>query len=374
MADLPVASDQGAQPVVINDPVTAANVATVTAANALKVDGSAVVQPTSAPGTVSAGNSTTTPLGSNGVFTGTFENVKDYAYIALIIFSDQASASGGLSMQWSPDGINVDRTETSNLNASAGRAFAIQVRAQYFRIVYTNGSIAQGVFRLNTTYHVTGTGLITKPVTTAVSTDNFALLTLSQVAGESGTNVLPITTTASSGKQALDVSIIPVASTIPSSTNIAALVIANAVYTVGTAINMATMGADNPILLIKNPITNTKILYIYSIILGLDVANNAADFELYANPTVTTNGTSQTPQNNNVGNSTASVMQIFTLPTVSSNGTQINEFFYGQNQNSINFLANLSIAIQPGNSILLVGNPINSNNRPATVSLTWVEQ
>src|SRR5579863_9998328 len=47
MADLPIGSDQGAQPVIITDPVTTTHVATVTAAGALKVDGSAVTQPVS---------------------------------------------------------------------------------------------------------------------------------------------------------------------------------------------------------------------------------------------------------------------------------------------------------------------------------------
>jgi hypothetical protein len=47
MADLPITSDEGGQPVVINDPITTANVANVTTAGALKVDGSAVTQPTS---------------------------------------------------------------------------------------------------------------------------------------------------------------------------------------------------------------------------------------------------------------------------------------------------------------------------------------
>jgi hypothetical protein len=37
MADLPITSDEGAQPIVINDPVTTANIANVTSAGALRV-------------------------------------------------------------------------------------------------------------------------------------------------------------------------------------------------------------------------------------------------------------------------------------------------------------------------------------------------
>lgn len=183
-----------------------------------------------------------------------------------------------------------------------------------------------------------------------------------------------ITSTAQGIHTALDVNVVPVTSTIPAASNISALVAANLVYTVGTSINMTSSGTDNPILLLKNPITNTTKLWIYSVSLGLIVANNAANFLLWSDPTVTANGTIFTPHNNNIGGTGSSAMQAFTIPTVTANGNEQGNFFYGQNSNSINYVANLSVAVLPGHSLLLTGNPINSNNRAASITVTWVEQ
>src|SRR6266446_5091105 len=76
-------------------------------------------------GTVSAGDSSTTLLGIGGIFTGAYENVKDYGAITISIFADQASAANGLEFDWSHDGVNTDSSSTTNISASAGRAFNI---------------------------------------------------------------------------------------------------------------------------------------------------------------------------------------------------------------------------------------------------------
>lgn len=133
-------------------------------------------QPASLPGTVSAGNSSATPLGSSATFTGTFEDVKDYAALTLSVFADQASATDGLKFDWSHDGTNVDRTEATTVSASSGRAFNILVRARYFRVRYVNDATAQTAFRLGVVYHVTGSGLITKPLDGPVTSENLAQL------------------------------------------------------------------------------------------------------------------------------------------------------------------------------------------------------
>jgi len=127
---------------------------------------------------VSSMNRSITPLGSGGVFTGSFEDVSAFSFLTLTILSDQSSATDGLEFQWSTDGTNVDRVEKTNLtgNSSQGRAFSITIRAQYFRIKYTNGSTNQTLFRLSTIYHFAGSGLITKPLKQSVTDENFAQL------------------------------------------------------------------------------------------------------------------------------------------------------------------------------------------------------
>src|SRR3972149_4995618 len=71
----------------------------------------------SAPGVTSPSNSSTTPLGIGGIFTGSFDDVSSYAFLSFQIFSNVASAVNGLEFQWSPDGINADRIETTNVLA-----------------------------------------------------------------------------------------------------------------------------------------------------------------------------------------------------------------------------------------------------------------
>lgn len=104
-------------------------------------------------------NSTTTPLGIGGVFTGTSEDIGKYAEIRVTIFADQVSATDGLSFQQSPDGTNWDTVDAYTIPASTGKTFGVGAVGKFFRVVYTNGGVAQGAFRLSTKLNIT----ITKP-------------------------------------------------------------------------------------------------------------------------------------------------------------------------------------------------------------------
>ena len=113
-------------------------------------NGRAIVIPTSI---VSTANSSTASLGSNAAFTGTFEEVKDYAIVAVFVRADQASATDGLEIQWSTNGSTTDDTDTYTIGPNNGRFFTFGPEARYFRIKYTNGSVAQTSFKLQIIYH-----------------------------------------------------------------------------------------------------------------------------------------------------------------------------------------------------------------------------
>ena len=125
-------------------------------------------------GVVSTANASTALLGIAGVFTGTGEDVKDYAFISVEVFADQVSAAAGMSFQWSGDNTNWDVTNGTLVSASVGRAMTLTPRGRFFRIVYTNGGVAQGVFRLSTTFHATGTGIFPLPLNTVLTEENLA--------------------------------------------------------------------------------------------------------------------------------------------------------------------------------------------------------
>ena len=103
-----------------------------------------------AVGKISTLNSTSTLLGAGEVFTGSAEDTKDQAVILITSFSDVASATDGLDVQWSADGITW--IGSSSYTVAAGDYFPIseQTTNQYFRVIYTNGSSDQTVFSLQT--------------------------------------------------------------------------------------------------------------------------------------------------------------------------------------------------------------------------------
>lgn len=106
-------------------------------------------------GIVSTVNSSTATLTANSVFTGTSEQVKDYAMIQISVIASHISAVDGLSVQQSQDNSNWDFTDTYTVAATTGKVFSFQPSARYFRVIYTNGGTGQTYFRLQTIFHTT---------------------------------------------------------------------------------------------------------------------------------------------------------------------------------------------------------------------------
>ena len=101
-------------------------------------------------GYISTVNSTSIPLGIDGVFTGVSEDTEFFGVIGIQVFSDKASATNGLSVEFSTDGINWDVTDTNTVALNTGITYNFPCIAKYFRVVYTNGGTAQTEFRLQT--------------------------------------------------------------------------------------------------------------------------------------------------------------------------------------------------------------------------------
>ena len=68
------------------------------------------------------------------------------------VFTDQDSATAGLQIQFSSNNTNWDINNNYKIFANQGEYHAVQVKARYCRIVYTNGGVAQTTFRLQTIY------------------------------------------------------------------------------------------------------------------------------------------------------------------------------------------------------------------------------
>ena len=105
----------------------------------------------SQPGHVCVQNSTDTPLGIDELFTGEWQDTLNYGTVTVGVKADQASATNGLVVQWSADGTTVHDIDVFTISASAGKVFTFGPARRYVRIVYTNGSVAQTSFSLETT-------------------------------------------------------------------------------------------------------------------------------------------------------------------------------------------------------------------------------
>lgn len=102
---------------------------------------------------VDSGNSSTTPLGISGTFTGAWTEMTPYINVSVAISTDKASIADGLVVQWSQDGVTVDDTDVFTIQAGSSKQFTFGVAHRYLRIVYTNDGVAQTVFRLQTMLH-----------------------------------------------------------------------------------------------------------------------------------------------------------------------------------------------------------------------------
>lgn len=154
---VPVSANQGtaaavagAWPILLTD---GTRTATVKAASTASVAADLALVVTSSPNgllTVSTNNSSTASLGISGVFTGTTDTPDSFTQVQISVFSDQ---NGTLAAQFSIDNANWDESVSfPYVSANGGTNFECQIRARFFRIVYTNGVIAQTLFRLKTLF------------------------------------------------------------------------------------------------------------------------------------------------------------------------------------------------------------------------------
>lgn len=95
---------------------------------------------TSINGLVSTANSTSANLAGAAVFTGTWEDVSEYSTVMLSVFASHASATDGLSVQFSSNGTDADLTDVFTAPAATGKIYSFGVMAKFYRIVYTNGA------------------------------------------------------------------------------------------------------------------------------------------------------------------------------------------------------------------------------------------
>lgn len=132
---------------------------------------------------ISGSNSTSTPLGANAVFTGAAEDILHYSTVSIFVHASHVSATNGMRIEWSSNGINWDDIDSFTVGGNGTHVFTFGSVARYFRIVYTNGAVAQTSFRLQTIMHQFSFKASSHKISSAISGENDAELMLSVLVG-----------------------------------------------------------------------------------------------------------------------------------------------------------------------------------------------
>jgi hypothetical protein len=101
-------------------------------------------------GTLDAGNSSTTLLGIGGVFTGAAVEITKYACLNVNVISNVPSATNGVKVEFSPDGVVWAHSHATTYSSASGVGYIFNAEFRYARVVYTNGAVAQATFNLQT--------------------------------------------------------------------------------------------------------------------------------------------------------------------------------------------------------------------------------
>lgn len=137
-------------------------------------------------GDLDPNNTTITALGANATFTGTWTNIVNYSAISLGIYADQNSATDGLKYQFSHDGVSVHHEHSySYITDTYGTGYSVPVEFRYYRVVYTNGAVAQATLVISSTLKQTALFPSSYKVTQTISDQTQALFTRGVIVGES---------------------------------------------------------------------------------------------------------------------------------------------------------------------------------------------
>lgn len=157
---------------------------------------------------VSSANSSSTPLLAGSDFTGTFEDVLGYANVGVTVISDVDSATDGLIVEYSSDGVNVDASDEFTIFASAGGSqFSFGVTTRFFRIRYINGASDQTEFRLQTLFQTSAPKPSSHRILDPISGENDAELSKAVITAENPNSLF--TNTRSQGLQDINSSSTP---------------------------------------------------------------------------------------------------------------------------------------------------------------------
>ena len=171
-------------PAALGQTTSANSLSVVVASDQSPLPISGTITSTQVAGVEDPTNSSTTPLAANGVFTGAAFNVTGYVAINVNVKSDVPSATGGIKVEFSPDGTNWDHSHSTTYTAATGVGYIFNVEYKFARVVYTNGATPQTYFRLLSIFKSTLTKSSLYTLSQAINSNMFAELGRSIITGE----------------------------------------------------------------------------------------------------------------------------------------------------------------------------------------------
>jgi len=133
---------------------------------------------------VDESNSTQSLLGGNGVFTGEWFDTLYYGTSIVSISTDKDSAIDGLEVQYSNDTTHIDQDDKFTIKANIGKVFTFGMANSYFRIKYTNGTVAQTHFDIQVIHKSTAIKNSSHRIIDSIAADDDAELMKSVITGQ----------------------------------------------------------------------------------------------------------------------------------------------------------------------------------------------
>lgn len=139
-------------------------------------------------GKVVIGDSSNIPLLANATFTGIGFDTLDYALIFVTVFANVASATNGLCVQTSSDGITWRDGDCFTIPANVEKTFSIQTNKKYARLRYVNGNTNQSTFDLHVVAKKTNSKPSSHRILDSIVSDDDATLVKAVLTGENPSN------------------------------------------------------------------------------------------------------------------------------------------------------------------------------------------
>lgn len=131
--------------------------------------------------------------------------------------------------------------------------------------------------------------------------------------------------------------------------------------------------SENDIFLLKNPSGSGKTVRIKHICSSIvaTVTGDGHRLKLYAGPTITSDGTALTI-NKFSSSQSASSMEAYYAPTISSRGTDVIGYFVGQGSSLVNTDVDLAFYLAPNENFLISLQSLNTG-KSHSINVCWAE-